>query len=66
VALPVIGIGAGPGCDGQILVLHDILGITPGRTPSFAKNFLAGRRGISEAVQAYVQAVRDGSFPSAL
>jgi 3-methyl-2-oxobutanoate hydroxymethyltransferase len=65
VTLPVIGIGAGPGCDGQILVLHDILGITPGRTPGFAKNFLAGRRGIPEAVQAYVQAVRDGSFPSA-
>ncbi|MEA3410204.1 MAG: 3-methyl-2-oxobutanoate hydroxymethyltransferase [Pseudomonadota bacterium] len=64
VPLPVIGIGAGPGCDGQILVLQDILGITPGRTPGFAKNFLTGQQGIPDAVQAYVLAVRDGTFPS--
>ncbi|MGV6860001.1 MAG: 3-methyl-2-oxobutanoate hydroxymethyltransferase [bacterium] len=62
--VPVIGIGASARCDGQVLVLQDILGITAGRVPKFAHNFLQGRASIQEAVAAYVAAVRDGSFPS--
>ena len=62
--IPTIGIGAGPGCDGQILVLHDMLGMNSGhRRPRFVKNFLEGNDSIAAAVQAYAQAVRDGSFP---
>ena len=62
--IPTIGIGAGPGCDGQILVLHDMLGINSGhRRPRFVRNFLEGNDSIAAAVQAYAQAVRDGSFP---
>lgn len=63
--IPVIGIGAGSGCDGQVLVLHDMLGINSGKAPSFSKDFLAGRSGISEAIVAYVQDVKSGSFPGA-
>jgi len=63
-AIPVIGIGAGPGCDGQVLVLYDALGITPGRVPRFARNFLTDGRDVRGAVQAYVEAVRTGTFPS--
>jgi 3-methyl-2-oxobutanoate hydroxymethyltransferase len=61
--IPVIGIGASPKCDGQILVLHDILGITPGKAPRFAHNFLQGQESIQEAVGAYVAAVKRGDFP---
>jgi 3-methyl-2-oxobutanoate hydroxymethyltransferase len=62
--IPTIGIGAGPDCDGQILVLHDMLGIASGhRRPRFVKNFLAGRDSIEDAVRAYAQEVRAGSFP---
>jgi 3-methyl-2-oxobutanoate hydroxymethyltransferase len=65
-AIPTIGIGAGPSCDGQILVLHDMLGINSGhRRPRFVKNFLEGADSIDAAVRAYAQAVRDGSFPAA-
>lgn len=60
---PVIGIGAGPDCDGQILVLYDMLGITPGRRPSFSKDFLAQANGISAALEAYVSAVKSAEFP---
>lgn len=63
VAIPVIGIGAGPGCDGQVLVLHDILGVTPGKPPRFSKNFMAGGGTIQGAVTRYVSEVRGGSFP---
>jgi 3-methyl-2-oxobutanoate hydroxymethyltransferase len=64
-SIPTIGIGAGPGCDGQILVLHDMLGINSGhRRPRFVKNFLEGAESIDAAVRAYAQAVRDGSFPA--
>jgi len=59
--IPVIGIGAGAECDGQVLVLYDILGITPEPIPSFAKNFLTGS--IKEAIEAYVVAVKAGEFP---
>jgi len=66
VRIPVIGIGAAPECDGQVLVLHDILGVSPGKPARFVKNFLAGRSdGIEGAVRAYVEAVRNGSFPAA-
>jgi 3-methyl-2-oxobutanoate hydroxymethyltransferase len=64
-AIPTIGIGAGPSCDGQILVLHDMLGIASGhRRPRFVKNFLEGRDSIEGAIRAYAEAVRDGSFPA--
>ena len=64
VQIPTIGIGAGPGCDGQILVMHDMLGINSGhRRPRFVRNFLEGNDSIAAAVQAYAKAVRDGSFP---
>ena len=63
-AIPTIGIGAGPGCDGQVLVLHDFLGLDSGhRRPKFVKDFLAEGGSIAGAVQVYVAAVRDGSFP---
>lgn len=64
VEAPVIGIGAGNVCDGQVLVLHDMLGITPGKRPRFSRNFLEGNASILDAVSAYVAAVKDGSFPS--
>src|SRR3546814_20800894 len=64
VAIPTIGIGAGPHCDGQVLVLHDVLGLHSGhRRPKFVKDFLAEGGSVAGAVQAYVAAVRDGSFP---
>lgn len=62
--IPVIGIGAGPGCDGQVLVLHDFLGLVHGdRRPRFVKDFLAEGGSVAGAVQAYVQAVQHGTFP---
>jgi 3-methyl-2-oxobutanoate hydroxymethyltransferase len=62
--IPVIGIGAGVHCDAQVLVLYDMLGITPGKRPSFSQDFLQQAGDIRGAVTAYVQAVKDGSFPS--
>ena len=62
--VPVIGIGAGPGVDGQILVLYDVLGITQGRMPRFVKNFLHGRDAPLEALRAYVRAVKERSYPA--
>lgn len=62
-AVPVVGIGAGPDCDGQILVLYDILGITPGRRPSFSRDFLLQAGTIPAALEAYVEAVASGAFP---
>lgn len=64
-SIPTIGIGAGPDCDGQILVVYDALGITPGRRPRFVRNFLPGRESVTDALRAYVAAVRDGTFPQA-
>jgi len=61
--IPVIGIGAGPDCDGQVLVLYDALGITPGRRPKFSRDFLAGTGDVAGAIRAFVAAVKDGSFP---
>ena len=62
--VPVIGIGAGPEVDGQILVLYDVLGITLGKTPRFVQNFQQGNDSPLAAVQAYVKAVRDRSYPA--
>jgi 3-methyl-2-oxobutanoate hydroxymethyltransferase len=61
--VPVIGIGAGPDVDGQILVLYDMLDITKGKTPRFVKNFMQGRDAPIDALAAYVKAVKDGSYP---
>ena len=63
--VPVIGIGAGPDVDGQILVLYDVLDITQGRTPRFVKNFQAGNDSPLAALQAYVRAVKDRVYPEA-
>ncbi|MDZ7750824.1 MAG: 3-methyl-2-oxobutanoate hydroxymethyltransferase [Gammaproteobacteria bacterium] len=65
VSAPVIGIGAGPSCDAQVLVLYDLLGITPGRIPRFAKDYLADGGTIRQAVARYVADVRGGRFPDA-
>jgi 3-methyl-2-oxobutanoate hydroxymethyltransferase len=63
--VPTIGIGAGPDCSGQVLVMHDLLGVFPGRKARFVKNFMEGQASIDGAVSAYVAAVKDGSFPAA-
>ncbi len=63
VSMPTIGIGAGPYCDGQVLVLYDLLGITPGKRPLFSHNFLQEAEDIPAALAAYVRAVKDGRFP---
>jgi len=62
--VPVIGIGAGPDTDGQILVMHDVLGITHGRTPRFVKNFMAEADSIQAAFQNYHEAVKTRAFPA--
>lgn len=62
--IPTIGIGAGPDCSGQILVLYDMLGITPGKRPRFSRNFLQGVEDIPSAIRAYVEDVRAGRFPT--
>lgn len=63
---PTIGIGAGAGCDGQVLVIYDMLGIFPGRMAKFVKNFMHGEDSIQAAVTAYVKAVKAGEFPEAV
>jgi len=62
--IPVIGIGAGPHCDGQVLVIQDMLGITPGKRPKFSRNFMEGQTSVQAAVRAYVDAVKSVSFPT--
>jgi 3-methyl-2-oxobutanoate hydroxymethyltransferase len=64
-AVPTIGIGAGPRCSGQVLVLYDMLGIYPGKPARFVRNFMTGSGDVQAAVAAYVRAVKDGSFPAA-
>lgn len=64
VSVPVIGIGAGPDVDGQILVLYDALGITQGRLPRFVRNFMAGTDTPLEACRRYVAAVKDRTYPA--
>jgi 3-methyl-2-oxobutanoate hydroxymethyltransferase len=61
--IPTIGIGAGAGCDGQVLVWHDLLGLYEGRTPRFVKQYADLRGEISRALAAYAADVRNGAFP---
>ena len=58
-----IGIGAGNGTAGQVLVMHDMLGINLGKNPKFVRNFMLGQGNVLDAMRAYVAAVKDGSFP---
>ncbi|PKB22379.1 3-methyl-2-oxobutanoate hydroxymethyltransferase [Janthinobacterium sp. 64] len=62
--IPTIGIGAGPDCSGQVLVMHDMLGVFPGRKARFVRNFMEGATSIDDAVTGYVKAVKEGSFPA--
>ncbi|MGH8161143.1 MAG: 3-methyl-2-oxobutanoate hydroxymethyltransferase, partial [Gammaproteobacteria bacterium] len=64
VTVPVIGIGAGAGVDGQILVLYDILDITVGHKPRFAKNYMAGAGSVQAALAAYVAEVKSRDYPA--
>ena len=61
--IPTIGIGAGVGCSGQVLVLHDMLGLTPGEPFRFVRNFMDGSSGIGQAIRSYVSDVKAGRFP---
>lgn len=61
--IPTIGIGAGPDCDGQVLVLQDMLGIYPRPSPKFSKNFMQGAASVEAAVKSYIAAVKSGAFP---
>lgn len=63
-SVPTIGIGAGAGCSGQVLVLHDMLGIYPGRKARFVKDFIPGAGSIAQAVANYVAEVKSGAFPT--
>ena len=62
-ACPTIGIGAGDGCAGQVLVLHDMLGMNLGKMPKFVRNFMADADSVRGAMEAYVGAVKNGQFP---
>lgn len=64
VDIPVIGIGAGSDCDGQVLVLYDMLGITKGKRPRFSHDFLADTGTVPAAINKYVQDVKSGQFPT--
>ncbi|GAB4512227.1 MAG: hypothetical protein Tsb0026_16040 [Sulfuricaulis sp.] len=61
--IPTIGIGAGKDCDGQVLVLQDMLGIYPRPSPKFSKNFMQGAVSIEAAIKSYIAAVKSGAFP---
>jgi 3-methyl-2-oxobutanoate hydroxymethyltransferase len=63
--IPTIGIGAGVDCDGQVLVMYDLLGLTSGKRPRFVKDFLAGNDSIVGALKSYANAVRSREFPAA-
>ena len=65
ISCPTIGIGAGVDCDGQVLVMHDMLGVFPGKTARFVRNFMQGQDSIQAAVSAYVNAVKKSEFPAA-
>ena len=62
--MATIGIGAGKDCDGQVLVLHDAIGVFPDKPARFVRNFMTGAATIEEAISAYVAAVKDGTFPA--
>jgi 3-methyl-2-oxobutanoate hydroxymethyltransferase len=61
--IPTVGIGAGNGCDGQVLVVYGMLGISPGKTAKYSRNFLPGNSSIADAIKDYVAAVKSGEFP---
>lgn len=63
-SIPTIGIGAGAGCSGQVLVLHDMLDIYPGKKARFVKNYMQGAASIADAISRYVAEVKSGSFPA--
>jgi len=63
-SIPTIGIGAGPACDGQVLVLQDMLGIYPKKSPKFSKNYMQGANSVQEAVAKYIAEVKEGIFPA--
>ena len=63
-SIPTIGIGAGKDCSGQVLVLHDMLDIYPGRKARFVRNFMSGASGVQDAIRRYVEAVKTGAFPA--
>ena len=63
-SIATIGIGAGKDCSGQVLVLHDMLDIYPGRKARFVRNFMAGAAGVQDAIRRYVEAVKSGAFPA--
>jgi 3-methyl-2-oxobutanoate hydroxymethyltransferase len=63
-AIATIGIGAGKDCSGQVLVLHDMLDIYPGRKGRFVRNFMHGAPSVAEAIRRYVEAVKSGAFPA--
>ena len=62
--IPTIGIGAGPACDGQVLVVYDLLGLNPDFSPKFVRKFVDGAQVLGQAFGEYVAAVQDGSFPA--
>ena len=64
-AIPTIGIGAGIDCSGQVLVMHDMIGAFPGRRPKFVRDFMHGQSSVSGAIRAYVDAVKQRTFPAA-
>ena len=64
IGIPTIGIGAGAGCDGQVLVLHDMLGLTSGHVPKFVKQYANLKEQVAGAVKAYVVEVQQGQFPA--
>ena len=65
VSIPTIGIGAGKECNGQILNIYDILGISAGRIPKFAKNYLAGQTSVRSAIDSYISEVKLRKYPGA-
>ncbi len=62
--IPTIGIGAGPDCDGQVLVFHDLVGLTEGTPPRFVRRYAAVGEVIADAARRFIADVREGSFPS--
>ena len=63
-SIPTIGIGAGVDCDGQVLVLQDMIGIYPHKSPKFCKNFMTGNQSVADAVSQYIAEVKAGTFPA--
>jgi len=64
ISIPTIGIGAGPDCDGQVLVIHDMLGLNGGHVPKFVKQYAQLRQNAMDGLRAYVKEVASGDFPS--